>query len=89
MLSSNLPAFLKMLLIAAVMEKRHVPVSVKLPTVGGGGLIYACRLPEGFVQSHPAPSRDAPRAKWREYAYLLSATVEFQLEDMRSPGLQS
>jgi hypothetical protein len=89
MLTNNLPAFLKMLLIAAVMEKRQVPVSVKLPTVGGGGLIYACQFPQNFITENPAPPRDAPRAKWRDYAYLLAANVEYQLEDVRSPGLQS
>jgi len=89
MLSSNVPAFLKMLLIAAVMEKRQVPASVRLPTVGGGGLIYACRLPSDFLKKSPAPRHDAPRSTWREFAYQMAACVKFELEDVHSRGLQS
>ncbi len=89
MLSSNVPAFLKMLLIAAVVEKRQVPPSVILPMVGGGGLVYACALPKNFLKQNPLPPRDAPRAKWRAFAYLIADEVDFQLEDVRSRGLQS
>ena len=89
MLSSNVPAFLKMLLIAAVIEIRHIPTSVTLPMVGGGGLVYGCILPKNFLQQTPLPPKDAPRAKWRAFAYEMADIVKFELEDVRSRGLQS
>lgn len=89
MLASNVPAFLKMLLIAAVIEKRFVPASVTLPMVGGGGLVYACVLPRNFLPQNPIPPKDAPRAVWRAYAYAMADQVEFQLEDVKAKGLQS
>ncbi len=88
MLTSNIPAFLKMLLIAAVLEKRQVPAAVTLPVVGGGGLVYTCKLPENFLKQYPPPPPDAVRAKWRDYAYLLAATVEYKLDNVRSHGFQ-
>jgi hypothetical protein len=88
MLNANTPAFLKMLVVAAILEKRQLPAFVRLPVVGGGGLIYTCQLPQNFLAEHPLPLKDAPRAKWRTFAYEVIAQIEFQLNDIQTSGWQ-
>ena len=88
MLSANTPAFLKMLLVATILEKRQLPTFVRLPVAGGGGLIYTCKLPQDFLAEHPLPAQEAPRAKWRTFAYEVIAQTKFQLKDIQTSGWQ-
>lgn len=89
MLSASTPAFLKMLFIAAILEKRLLPPTVTLPVVGGGGLVYACLLPPTFLTDYPPPPPDASRPRWRTFAYEAAARVVFKLEDIRVTRPQS